>query len=99
MISVLCEPAKQKVLKELIYTETTTLGIRVREVSRECLERKFVRVSTQFGEIDVKIGVFEGRIVNAMPEFDQLRKAALENGVSLKSVREMVLAKINEQES
>lgn len=99
MISVLCEPTKQKVLKELIYTETTTLGIRVREVSRECLERKFVRVSTQFGEIDVKIGVFEGIIVNAMPEFDQLRKAALENGVSLKSVREMVLAKINEQES
>lgn len=94
MISILCEPEKREKLTELLYVETTTLGIRVREVERECLERKFVKVETQFGKIDVKIGLLNGKQVNAMPEFDQLKQIAVENNIPLKELREIVLREL-----
>ncbi|MBX7169781.1 MAG: nickel pincer cofactor biosynthesis protein LarC [Pyrinomonadaceae bacterium] len=94
MISILCEPQNREQLTELLYIETTTLGVRGREVERECLERKFVKVETQFGEIDVKIGVFNGKNINAMPEFDQLKRIAVENNIPLKVLREEVLKKL-----
>jgi pyridinium-3,5-bisthiocarboxylic acid mononucleotide nickel chelatase len=97
MISILCEDGKRQSLIELLYLETTTLGVRVREIERECLERKFVKVQTQFGEIDVKIGIFEGKQVNAMPEFDQLKNIAVEKNIPLKLLKEEVLRKLDEQ--
>ena len=90
MISILCNPENRPQLTELLYLETTTLGIRVREVERECLERKFIKIQTQFGEIDVKIGIFNGKQVNAMPEFEQLKRIAVEQNVPLKEVRKAV---------
>lgn len=90
MVSILCKRENREKLTELLYVETTTLGIRVREVERECLERKIVKVQTQFGEIDVKIGFFNGKQVNTMPEFEQLKRIALEQNVPLKEVRKAV---------
>lgn len=97
MISILCEPKSREKLTELLYVETTTLGVRVREVERECLERKFVKISTQYGEIDVKIGLLNGKQVNAMPEFDQLKRLATGNNIPLKLLKEEVLRKVDEQ--
>jgi pyridinium-3,5-bisthiocarboxylic acid mononucleotide nickel chelatase len=96
MISILCEPKNRRQLIELLYVETTTLGVRVREVERECLERKFVKITTQFGEIDVKIGLLNGRQVNAMPEYEQLKRIANEQNVPLKLLKEEVLRKLRE---
>lgn len=95
MLSILCDTENRQSLTELLYVETTTLGVRVRQIERECLERKFVKVETQFGEIDVKIGIFNGKQVNAMPEFDQLKKIAVEQNIPLKELKEIVLRKLN----
>src|SRR5687768_13572456 len=62
MVSMLCEHSKRQVLTDLLYQETTTLGIRVRDIERECLEREIVRVKTDFGFVDVKIGRRDGKI-------------------------------------
>jgi pyridinium-3,5-bisthiocarboxylic acid mononucleotide nickel chelatase len=97
MVSILCEPQNKRQLIELLYVETTTLGVRIREIERECLERKFERVTTQFGEIDVKIGLLNGKQVNAMPEYEQLKRIANEKNVPLKLLKEEVLRKLNEQ--
>ncbi len=97
MISILCEQKKRRQLIELLYVETTTLGVRIRQVERECLERKFVKVATQFGEIDVKIGLLNGKQVNAMPEYEQLKRIANEQNIPLKLLKEEVLRKLNEQ--
>ena len=99
MVSILCEPEEREVLSQLLYRETTTLGVRVREIERDCLEREFVKVSTEFGEIDVKIGLLNGERVNAMPEFEQLKKIAAEQNIPIKLLKEEVLAKLNEQKS
>ena len=92
MLSVLCEPAARVALTDLIYTETSTLGIRVKPVERECLDREIVSVETAYGPIDVKIGKLDGRIVNSMPEYEQVRTAASASGVSFRDVRDAALS-------
>jgi uncharacterized protein (TIGR00299 family) protein len=94
MLSILCQREMRQALTELIYTETTTLGVRVREIERECLEREIVSVETRFGAIDVKIGKFNGRIINAMPEYDQVKRIALEKGIAFRIVRDAALAEL-----
>jgi len=92
MLSVLTEVEKRAALTELIYKETTTLGIRVKPIERECLDREIVSVETEYGAIDVKIGKLSERIVNAMPEYDQVRNAALEHGIAFRIVRDAALS-------
>jgi uncharacterized protein (DUF111 family) len=74
----------------LLFTETTTLGVRSYEVQRRALDRSLVRVETQYGPIDVKVAHLNGRVVNEMPEFEQCRDAAMKAGVPLKVVEDAV---------
>ncbi len=90
MVSILCNREKKEILSELLYTETTTLGLRVTEVKRSCLAREIVKVKTEFGEIDVKIARYQGKIVNAKPEYEQLKKIALEKNISLLKIQKAV---------
>jgi len=99
MLSILCESEKRSSLSELLYTETTTLGIRVRVVERECLERDVVAVETKFGEVDIKIGMLNGRVVNAMPEYDQVRRIASDKGVAVRIVQDAALSAFNSAKS
>src|ERR1700754_160926 len=90
LLSVLCEPDKKGSLLTLLFTETTTLGVRSYEVTRRALRRSMTRVETQYGPIDVKVAHLNGRVVNEMPEFDQVRAAAKKAGVALKVVEDAV---------
>nr|MBA2737194.1 DUF111 family protein [Pyrinomonadaceae bacterium] len=91
MISILCEKDKREVFTELLYTETTTLGVRISEIERDCLPREIVKIKTEFGEVDVKIARFGEKIVNAKPEYDQLREIALKSKIPLKKIEKIVL--------
>ena len=53
-----------------IFRETTTIGVRYREMTRECLERRTVTVSTSVGDVRIKVAARHGQILNAAPEFD-----------------------------
>jgi len=99
MISILCEADKKDVLTRLLYTETTTIGVRIKRVERECLDREIVTVSTEFGDIDVKIARLDGKIVNSMPEYDHVKRAAIGQNVPFKMVREAVLTKLATKEA
>jgi pyridinium-3,5-bisthiocarboxylic acid mononucleotide nickel chelatase len=88
LLSVLCDREEKEAVLKLLFTETTTLGVRSYEVSRRALERSVVRVETQYGPIDVKVAHLEGRVVNEMPEFEQCREAAAKANVPLKVVEE-----------
>jgi uncharacterized protein (TIGR00299 family) protein len=98
MVSILCENDKREIFTELLYTETSTLGVRIKNVERNCLPREILEVKTEFGEIDVKIAKFNGKIVNAKPEYEFLRKIALKTNLSLREVEEKVLEQINFKE-
>jgi uncharacterized protein (TIGR00299 family) protein len=88
LLSVLCRPEEKEGVLKLLFMETTTLGIRTYEVLRRGLQRSVVRVETQYGTIDVKVALLEGRVVNEMPEFDQCRAAAARANVPLKVVED-----------
>ena len=95
MLSILCESSARSALTAMVYNETTTLGIRARAVERECLEREMVKVRTDFGDVDIKIGKLNGQVVNAMPEYEQVREIALEKGVAFRIVRDAALGAFN----
>lgn len=88
LLSVLCESAKRAALNEMLFSETTTLGVRAYEVERHALQRQIVRVETQYGPIDVKVARLNGHIIKEMPEYDQCRQAARAAAVPLRVVEE-----------
>jgi uncharacterized protein (TIGR00299 family) protein len=88
LLSVLCSPNEKETVMKLLFTETTTLGVRSYEVTRRALQRSLVRVETPYGPIDVKVAHLDGRVVNEMPEFEQCRQAAANANVPLKVVEE-----------
>jgi len=88
LLSILCDGDQKELMMELLFTETTTLGARSYEVARRALKRKIVRVETIYGPIDVKVANLNGRVVNAMPEFEQCREAAQRANVALKEVED-----------
>ena len=99
LLSVLCGPNEKDALMELLFTETTTLGVRSYEVNRRALQRSVVRVETPYGPIDVKVAHLDGRVVNEMPEFEQCRQAAATANVPLKVVEEAARKELWRQKS
>lgn len=93
MLSILCEKKNADALKNLIFTETTTLGIRQIEIERECLEREIVKVETTFGAVDVKVSKRDGKILNAKPEYEQIKQIALQSENSFREIEKQVLEK------
>jgi len=92
LLSILCRPEDRPALRDLLFAETTTLGIRAYEVERRALQRQIVVVETQYGPIDVKVAQLNGHIVKAMPEFEQCRQAARAADVPLRVVEEAAMA-------
>ncbi len=92
LITILCDRALVEPLQQLLFRETTTLGVRIREERRACLDRKFVNVQTQWGEIKIKIGLLNGVEVNAAPEYEDCRRYAAEHSVPLKVIMQSALA-------
>jgi uncharacterized protein (TIGR00299 family) protein len=100
LLSVLCRASEKEAVKQMLFSETTTLGIRSYAVERHALERQLIKVETQYGVIDVKVARMNGHIVNEMPEFEQCRAAASKANVPLLTVEsavKMALANMRER--
>jgi uncharacterized protein (TIGR00299 family) protein len=96
LVSVLAEPARREALEELLFAETTTLGVRRQEWERTVLEREVVPVQTTYGPVGVKVGRRGGRLYNVQPEFEDCRRRAQERGVPIKEVWAAALAAARE---
>lgn len=92
LLSVLCKTEERDRFMQMLFAETTTLGVRSYEVERRALQRSMVRVETQYGPIDVKVAQLNGHIIKDMPEFEQCRQAALKAGVPLREVEDAARA-------
>jgi hypothetical protein len=90
-LKVLCRPEQRQVMEQIMFTETTTLGVRAYYVERPALERRWKTVQTPWGEVRVKEGLLDGKVVNAVPEFEDCKKIAEANGVPLKAVETAAL--------
>ncbi|MEW6553710.1 MAG: nickel pincer cofactor biosynthesis protein LarC [Actinomycetota bacterium] len=85
-LNVLVPPAREEEIKEVLFAETKTLGIRMAEVDKEYLDREIIQVETPYGRLRVKLARQQGRPVNIAPEYEDCRKAAAASGVPLKDV-------------
>jgi hypothetical protein len=92
VLTVLCNPADSAALERLILTETSTLGVRIRQERRSCLERRHIPVQTAYGEIRIKIGTLDGERMNAAPEYEDCRAAATKHRVAIKQVQQAAIA-------
>jgi uncharacterized protein (TIGR00299 family) protein len=86
LLTVLCKPEDAGKLSQLIFTETTTLGVRRRDEIRQTLARRWENVCTQWGEVRIKIASMNGTITNYAPEYEDCRRIAAEHHVPLKKV-------------
>ena len=98
LVSILCNEEKKEDLIELLYSETSTLGIRIQTVERNCLERETRKVETEFGAVDVKIAKYKEKIVNAKAEYEQIREIAVKSNIPLREIEKRILEKLDEQE-
>jgi len=92
LVTVLCDPSRREALEEVLFTETTTLGVRRQEWERTALERDRVTVETVHGTVAIKRGRRGGRVYNAQPEFEDCRRIAEARGVPVKEVWAAALA-------
>ncbi|HEY1263180.1 MAG TPA: nickel pincer cofactor biosynthesis protein LarC [Terriglobales bacterium] len=86
LLTVLCRPEDVPKLTQIIFAETTTLGVRRREERRQVLARKWISVATPWGEVRMKIASMNGTVTNYAPEYEDCSRIAAEHKLPLKSV-------------
>jgi uncharacterized protein (TIGR00299 family) protein len=86
LMTVLCKPEDAGKLTQIIFTETTTLGVRRRDEMRQTLARRWESVGTPWGEVRIKIASMDGAVTNYAPEYEDCRRIAAEHHVPLKTV-------------
>ena len=87
LLTMIAAPDARQRLTSTIFRETTTIGVRYREMTRECLERESITVDTPFGTVRFKIARRNGEVLNASPEFDDCARVARERHVPVKDVQ------------
>src|SRR5216683_623707 len=89
LITILTDDAHAPALERLLLRETSTLGIRIHQERRSCLDRTHTSVTTPFGDIRIKVGSRDGEVFNAAPEFEDCRAAAARHNVAIKAVQQV----------
>ena len=85
-VSIMCETSKSDALAQLLFEQTTTIGLRIYEARRKVLEREIIQVETPHGAVRVKVAKQNGKVVNVAPEYEDCQKLANEKSVPLKEV-------------
>jgi uncharacterized protein (TIGR00299 family) protein len=91
LLSVIATPDKREAFTGTIFRETTTIGVRYREMTRECLDRRTVTVTTSVGDVRIKVAARNGQILNAAPEFEDCVRLAGEHNLPAKTVQALAI--------
>ncbi|PYR92871.1 MAG: nickel pincer cofactor biosynthesis protein LarC [Acidobacteria bacterium] len=87
LVTIIAFPERRQALTEILFRESTTIGVRYEEMSRTRLDRSIESVDTPYGPVRFKIARRGGEELNAAPEFDDCARLAAERGVSIKTVQ------------
>jgi len=86
-VTVLCRPSLVPALRDLLFRETTTIGLRWRLENKASLAREFTTIETPWGPVCIKIARWpNGEVANAAPEYEDCRRLAVEHGIPLKHI-------------
>jgi pyridinium-3,5-bisthiocarboxylic acid mononucleotide nickel chelatase len=92
VVTVLCEQARMDALADVLFQETSTIGVRWSEWKRRRLPREMVTLSTTYGPISFKVSRLAGRVVTVTPEFADVVRVAREKGLAVREVLDQVRA-------
>ena len=92
LLTVIAAPERLGQMSDIIFRETTTIGLRHSEVGRECLDREIVTVETSLGAVRFKVARRDGRVLNAVPEFEDCAKLAAAKNLSVKEVQALAVS-------
>ena len=85
-LTVLAATPDVESLTDIIFEETTTIGLRFYEAQRKTLERTIKRVKTKYGNVRIKISRLNGKVTNMTPEYDDIKTAAKKTGIPVKKI-------------
>ena len=86
-LTVLCRPDLVPAMRDLLFRETTTIGLHWRIENKAALAREFMKIETPWGEVQIKIARWpSGQVANASPEYEDCRVIAARHGLALKQV-------------
>jgi len=91
LMTIVARPDQREALTNLVFRESTTIGVRYQEMWRECLDREMITVGTAVGPVRFKVAHRNGQVLNAQPEFDDLAKLSAERGIPIKEVQALAL--------
>jgi len=95
-LSALSEPGKKSAIIDIIMEETTTFGVRTAEYSRSKLARGFKEIETPGGKVRVKVGQRGGKILKAVPEYEDVKLAAEKSSMPLRDIIKMAEREVRE---
>jgi pyridinium-3,5-bisthiocarboxylic acid mononucleotide nickel chelatase len=91
LLTLLCPEPQADSLTALLLRETSSFGVRRHACERRKLRREFARVPTAFGDVTVKIGKLDDRIIQVAPEYESCRALAEKSGVPLRDVQQAAI--------
>lgn len=83
----------------ILLRETSSFGVRYNKFFRKKVDRKFININTEFGDVKVKLGYYNGELIKAKPEYEQCREITLKSDLSLIQVYDLINKEINEKVS
>jgi hypothetical protein len=90
IVSVLCGVGKQKAMEDILWLNSSTFGLRSYKVAKSMLRRETVKGKTKYGEVKIKRGYLNGRIIRSKPEYDDCKRLAKANGISIQDIYESI---------
>lgn len=94
ILSVLCDEMDQQEVFEILFKETTTLGIRIQPVSRLMLDRTSEKAETSLGTVTIKKAFYKGKLIKWKPEYEDCKKLAHDHQLSIQEVSKIIEAEI-----
>jgi len=99
LLRAICDSFNLSSLVDCIVRESTTIGLRYYEVNRYCLERRIKRVRSPWGLVRIKVSMdSEGKVINALPEYDDCKVIAKRTSIPLKEIYQKVMLAYFEKE-
>lgn len=93
-LSIICEIGNSEPVKEILFRESTTLGLRTIKFRKDTLIRKSESFDTEYGSINIKRSYFNGTEVSVKPEYDECKKIAIEKGLPVKEVYNRIISRL-----
>jgi uncharacterized protein (DUF111 family) len=94
LLNVICETELADTVKNIIFTESTSLGLRTFPFRKDTLVRKFETIKTIYGDLTIKRSYYKGKEVSSKPEYEECKRIAAEKQIPVKEVYNNIIAQI-----